>query len=124
MAQPSDEHKTAVATDASSVAPRDNYRVFLEITIGNTVEGRIELELFARDLPKTCENFRALCTGRVLANNVCWRVNLTRQDGLLVAGRSVRWCWCVSGITDVSRVWMTGEKGLGATTRKPLHYKK
>eukprot|EP01095_Lingulamoeba_sp_RSL-Kostka_P008527 TRINITY_DN286_c0_g1_i2.p1 TRINITY_DN286_c0_g1~~TRINITY_DN286_c0_g1_i2.p1 ORF type:complete len:357 (+),score=142.53 TRINITY_DN286_c0_g1_i2:69-1139(+) len=37
--------------------------VFFDITIDGEFEGKIIMELFADVLPKTCENFRALCTG-------------------------------------------------------------
>ncbi|CAO3594820.1 unnamed protein product [Absidia cylindrospora] len=40
-----------------------NPRVFFDITIGGRPEGRIVFELFADVVPKTAENFRALCTG-------------------------------------------------------------
>ncbi|ORZ22351.1 peptidyl-prolyl cis-trans isomerase D [Absidia repens] len=40
-----------------------NPRVFFDITIGGQPEGRIVFELFADVVPKTAENFRALCTG-------------------------------------------------------------
>jgi len=40
-----------------------NPRVFFDITIGEKPAGRIEFELFADTVPKTAENFRALCTG-------------------------------------------------------------
>eukprot|EP01126_Amoeba_proteus_P044741 TRINITY_DN4987_c0_g1_i2.p1 TRINITY_DN4987_c0_g1~~TRINITY_DN4987_c0_g1_i2.p1 ORF type:complete len:166 (+),score=15.65 TRINITY_DN4987_c0_g1_i2:87-584(+) len=39
-----------------------NPRVFFDIQIGNTRAGRIVFELFANVVPKTAENFRALCT--------------------------------------------------------------
>ncbi|XP_075807132.1 peptidyl-prolyl cis-trans isomerase D isoform X1 [Microtus pennsylvanicus] len=55
-----------------------NPRVFFDVDIGGERVGRIVLELFADIVPKTAENFRALCTG---------------------------------------------EKGTGATTGKPLHFK-
>ncbi|EIT74307.1 peptidyl-prolyl cis-trans isomerase D [Aspergillus flavus] len=38
-------------------------RVFFDIQIGNEKTGRIALELFNDVVPKTAENFRALCTG-------------------------------------------------------------
>ncbi|VDN25067.1 unnamed protein product [Gongylonema pulchrum] len=38
-------------------------RVFFDITIGGTAAGRIIMELFNDIVPKTAENFRALCTG-------------------------------------------------------------
>ena len=40
-----------------------NPRVFFDITIGGKPAGRITFELFADSVPKTAENFRALCTG-------------------------------------------------------------
>ncbi|KAF1913275.1 cyclophilin-like domain-containing protein [Ampelomyces quisqualis] len=40
-----------------------NPNVFFEISIGGAPAGRIVMELFADKVPKTAENFRALCTG-------------------------------------------------------------
>lgn len=37
--------------------------VFFDIAIGGSPKGRIEMELRADVVPKTAENFRALCTG-------------------------------------------------------------
>ncbi|XP_047942656.1 peptidyl-prolyl cis-trans isomerase 1-like [Salvia hispanica] len=41
-----------------------NPKVFFDITIGSKLEGRIVMELFADVVPKTAENFRALCIGK------------------------------------------------------------
>lgn len=38
-------------------------RCFLDISIGEELEGRILVELYNDVVPKTAENFRALCTG-------------------------------------------------------------
>ncbi|KAK1439904.1 hypothetical protein QVD17_05729 [Tagetes erecta] len=38
-------------------------RCYLDISIGGELEGRIVIELFTDIVPKTAENFRALCTG-------------------------------------------------------------
>ncbi|KAH7655464.1 peptidyl-prolyl isomerase D protein [Dioscorea alata] len=40
-----------------------NPRCFLDISIGGEMEGRVVVELFADVVPRTAENFRALCTG-------------------------------------------------------------
>ena len=40
-----------------------NPRCYLDISIGGEVEGRIVVELYKDVVPKTAENFRALCTG-------------------------------------------------------------
>lgn len=58
--------------------PVERLRCFFDVSIGGLPSGRILFELFNDVVPKTCENFRSLCTG---------------------------------------------ERGLGATTNKPLHYK-
>jgi peptidyl-prolyl isomerase F (cyclophilin D) len=40
-----------------------NPKVFFDMTIGGQAAGRIAMELRADVVPKTAENFRALCTG-------------------------------------------------------------
>jgi hypothetical protein len=40
-----------------------NPRVFFDMEVGGEKAGRITMELFASTVPKTAENFRALCTG-------------------------------------------------------------
>lgn len=42
---------------------KSNTRVFFDIEIDGIDGGRIEFELFSKDLPLTTENFRAICTG-------------------------------------------------------------
>ena len=40
-----------------------NPRVFFDVTLGGLPAGRVVFELFADVVPRTAENFRALCTG-------------------------------------------------------------
>ena len=40
-----------------------NPQVFFDISIGGSPAGRVVFELFADVVPRTAENFRALCTG-------------------------------------------------------------
>ncbi|XP_029124320.1 peptidyl-prolyl cis-trans isomerase CYP40 isoform X2 [Elaeis guineensis] len=40
-----------------------NPRCYMDISIGGEMEGRIVVELYAGVVPRTAENFRALCTG-------------------------------------------------------------
>ena len=42
---------------------KDNPRVFFDISIGGQPAGRLTMELYNNVVPKTAENFRALCTG-------------------------------------------------------------
>lgn len=58
--------KASAATSTSKVAAKTNPlrpRVFFDISFDGTSQGRIVFELFGDTVPKTAENFRALCTG-------------------------------------------------------------
>ena len=44
-------------------SPRVLPQVFFDVTIGGVAAGRIKMELFADECPRTAENFRCLCTG-------------------------------------------------------------
>lgn len=52
-----------IMTIATATAAADNPKVALDVTIGGQPAGTLTLELFADVVPKTAENFRALCTG-------------------------------------------------------------
>ncbi len=41
-----------------------NPNVFFDISVGGQPAGRVVMELYADLVPKTAENFRALCTGK------------------------------------------------------------
>ncbi|TDH72874.1 hypothetical protein CCR75_008720 [Bremia lactucae] len=77
-----------------------NPQVFFDMTVGGEPVGRIIFELFADKVPRTAENFRALCTGekgkgpsgkplhykgsafhRVIPNFMCQGGDFTRGNG-------------------------------------------
>jgi cyclophilin family peptidyl-prolyl cis-trans isomerase len=49
--------------ELADATKEDNPRVYFDIVIGDNAAGRIVMELFTTVTPKTCENFRCLCTG-------------------------------------------------------------
>merc|ERR1719263_1863990 len=47
----------------SEAEPEVVDKVFFDIEIGGKAAGRVVIGLFAKDVPKTAANFKALCTG-------------------------------------------------------------
>jgi peptidyl-prolyl isomerase D len=55
--------EVTAAEEAAAAEVARNPRCYLDVSIGGEMEGRIVVDLFASVVPRTAENFRALCTG-------------------------------------------------------------
>jgi len=62
-----DDGPAGAAKDGGAARPR----VYFDISIGGAPAGRLTFELYADVVPKTCQNFRALCTGETRQFSHC-----------------------------------------------------
>jgi cyclophilin family peptidyl-prolyl cis-trans isomerase len=63
-----------------------NPKVFFDIAVAGRAKGRVIFELFKDIVPKTAENFRALCTGW-LQTGVCLYFGIISHPSLELQAR-------------------------------------
>ena len=91
--------KQSASSKKDSLWLRSNPKVFFDITIGGEAAGKIVMQLRRDKVPKTAENFRALCTGekgfgykdstfhRVIPQFMCQGGDFTNHNG--TGGKSI-----------------------------------
>ncbi|XP_059577016.1 ranBP2-like and GRIP domain-containing protein 4 isoform X2 [Alligator mississippiensis] len=84
---------------AAGLSKESNPVVYFEVSADDEPIGHVTMELFSNIVPRTAENFRALCTGekgfgfknstffRIVPDFMCQGGDITKQDG--TGGRSI-----------------------------------
>mmetsp|Transcript_7757 Transcript_7757/g.18071 ORF Transcript_7757/g.18071 Transcript_7757/m.18071 type:complete len:388 (-) Transcript_7757:44-1207(-) len=117
---------------ADATGKVDNSFVFLKIDIDGEEAGTLKIELFTNKVPKTAENFRALCTGekgnnksgkalcykgvafhRIIPNFMCQGGDVTGSGGESIYGRTFDDEW-TNGYISHSRGGLVSMANAGA----------
>ena len=83
----------------------DNPRTFMDVEIGDDPPARIVMSLYADVVPRTAENFRALCTGEAgigrRKKKLCYKYDLQSQrfcadqqnENQILPYCAIKWLW-------------------------------